>query len=106
MRVVVDPNVLVAAAITDGVSARPLDHWLYRNPRNGDLAFGDTGARAKPIAVPYTGLVGPRVANFDTARGPTPLATHLAAALRPPTGLLSVSTIAQNKDGTSHDDGN
>ena len=28
MRVVVDPNVLVAAAITDGVSARLLDHWL------------------------------------------------------------------------------
>lgn len=27
-RVVVDPNVLVAAAITDGVSARLLDHWL------------------------------------------------------------------------------
>jgi uncharacterized protein len=26
--VVVDPNVLVAAAITDGVSARLLDHWL------------------------------------------------------------------------------
>ena len=25
---VVDPNVLVAAAITDGVSARLLDHWL------------------------------------------------------------------------------
>lgn len=28
MRVVVDPNVLVAAAITDGVSARLLDRWL------------------------------------------------------------------------------
>ena len=28
MRVVVDPNVLVAAAITNGVSARLLDHWL------------------------------------------------------------------------------
>lgn len=28
MRVVVDPNVLVAAAITEGVSARLLDHWL------------------------------------------------------------------------------
>ena len=28
MRVVVDPNVLVAAAITDGVSAQLLDHWL------------------------------------------------------------------------------
>ncbi len=28
MRVVVDPNVLVAAAITNGVSAQLLDHWL------------------------------------------------------------------------------
>lgn len=28
MRVVIDPDVLVAAAITDGVSARLLDHWL------------------------------------------------------------------------------
>jgi uncharacterized protein len=26
--VVIDPNVLVAAAITEGVSARLLDHWL------------------------------------------------------------------------------
>lgn len=28
MRAVVDPNVLVAAAITNGVSAQLLDHWL------------------------------------------------------------------------------
>ena len=32
MRVVVDPNVLVAAAITNGVSAQLLDHWMTVRP--------------------------------------------------------------------------
>ena len=32
MRVVIDPNVLVAAAITNGVSAQLLDHWLTVRP--------------------------------------------------------------------------